>query len=241
MKNVIFNGSDSKSRGLRILNWERDPLPEMRDQYEFLPNRHGFVFFGQPFGSRVNSVEFRLYSQTDQERQEKISEIMSWLHTSDLGRLEFDDEPDIFYRGKLNETEVTNITHFYTDFIVEWICYPFKIAKEESVEEFEMDGVNPVTINVGGTQETPPLINITVLEDVTNFTISVNDEELRYDGAIQTNNQIVIDTNELEFRLNDEIRILELSGLLPILRPGSNEINVSVNAKTVISWRDYYK
>lgn len=242
MKNVMFNNSDSADRGLRILSWERDPMPEIRDQYEYLPNRHGFVHFGQPFGSRMNAVEFRLFHRTEQERMDRLSKIMAWVHTADFERLEFDDEPDIYYIGKLNgKPEVTNITRFHTDFLVEWICYPFKLSKKEYGGSFDMDGLNPVHLTVGGTQETPPLIDITVLEDAAGLTVQVNDEELNYDGDVATNNRVVIDTGELEFRLNDEIKVIELTGILPILKPGGNDITVSVRSQVSMTWREFYK
>lgn len=242
MKNVTFNSSSSIEHGLRILSWERDPLPEVRDHYEYLPGRHGIVHFPQPLGSRNNSVEFRLFSRNDEERIQKITEIMSWLHTDEFMPLEFDDEPGIHYLAKINDKpDVTNITPFQTDFVVEWICQPFKMSNEEHLRHFDVDGINPIEVEVGGNVDTPPIIEITASSSVSSLILEINGEVIKYDGDIMANNRIIIDSLEYAFMVNDELKVEKVTGLFPVLQPGRNEILANLQGEIMVMWRDYYK
>jgi predicted phage tail component-like protein len=240
VKNVIYKGISSIDLGLRIVDWERPLLPEIRDHIEYIPGREGVVHFPQPFGTRTITVCFRFFA-SNTDRMGKITNISQWLYSTEFSRLEFDDEPDVYYLAKPLEPPKVDPGSIINEFEVVFVCQPFKFGEEQEEVFSDIGAGEPVTFTNNGTVESYPEIEIILAQSLeSDLNIMLNSETLTFTPSEEIASGSVISNNsdDYSFRVDDQPIILELSGDFPVVRAGENTLIVSAATQhIVVRWQ----
>lgn len=241
MKNVTYKGISSIDLGLRIVDWERPLLPEIRDHIEYIPGREGVVHFLQPLGTRTITVRFRFFASNHIERMEKLTSISHWLYSDDFNCLEFDDEPNVYYLAKPLESPKVDPGSIINEFEVVFVCQPFKFGEEQEEVFSDIGAGEPVTFTNNGTVESYPEIEIILAQSLeSDLNIMLNSETLTFTPSeeIASGSVISINSDDYSFRVDDQPIILELSGDFPVVRAGVNTLIVSAATQhIVVRWQ----
>ena len=153
MKGLIFNGRHSSEFGLRTRSKDRSVLPSVREDYEYLPKRHGSIHFFQGLDDRMIEVEFFFVEKSLEAVRSKARKIAAWLFTQKRERLIFDDEPDKYYMAKVANQISLDQVMYAGVFTVIFRCEPFAYVDQTLVV------TSPYTLHVEGAYETDVLIS----------------------------------------------------------------------------------
>ncbi len=153
MKGLIFNGRHSSEFGLRMRSKDRSVLPSVREDYEYLPRRHGSIHFFQGLDDRMIEVEFFFIEKSLEAVRSKARKIAAWLFTKKRERLIFDDEPDKYYMAKVANQISLDQVMYAGVFTVIFRCEPFAYVDRTLVV------TSPYTLHVEGAYETDVLIS----------------------------------------------------------------------------------
>src|SRR5699024_3194462 len=155
---------------------------------------------------------------------------VGWLHAKKEQKITFDDEPDVYYVGKVTEADVPDNYKPSTSFWITLICQPLKRGQEIKTDKTQFF--------YNGTYEAPFLIK---MENVSTneLIVTINDVEMTYTGPL-SNATVTIDSNELELRVNDELKVFEVEGYFSFLQPGQNTIDINVNVDTIIEFTELF-
>lgn len=147
-----FNGRHSKDFGIIMRSTNRQLLPLINDQYIDVPGRSGSYLFPGEIQDREIQLDCAFMSKGLPDMRKIVHNIAVWLYTHDKAILSFDDEPGMYYRGKI--ASQIDFDHIATlgQFSLVFRCDPFAYGAEESLS-FANDAA--VIIN-HGTAETPP-------------------------------------------------------------------------------------
>lgn len=238
MKSVSFNGKSNKDLGLRVVGWTRQILPSSRDSLEYIEGLDGPVHVSKALGSRIISITFEAKFSNDEERADVQSKVAQWLFTKEFTMLRLSDEPGVYYMAKVMDDSDLNPEYFQAEFEIVFTCQPFKfgIEHDESVFTYDIGG----TITNPGTYDSRALFIVTPTISTNYFEFKVNDATISYDGLVVAGNTITIDSKSLEFRLDDDLKIMEVSGYFPVIKPGNNEIEVNIQSNVHATWQELY-
>lgn len=216
---------------LKITNWERPLFPELYDEYKEIAGHDGRRHLPRELGNRTIRVQFFRVNRSPEEWFEVKKDIIAWLFTREEVEIRFDDEPDIYYIGKVTEADVPENYKPSTSFWITLTCHPLKYGQQIITNESEF------TYN--GTYDEAPF-KITLENVTTNkLVVSVNGVEIKYTEPLE-NATVTIDTNELELRVNDELKVFEVEGYFSFLKPGQNVIDVNVDADITIEFMELF-
>ena len=81
----------------------RQLLPETNDSYVQVPGRNGSILYPQGLRDRYIELDCAYVGEDLPDIRVKARDIAAWLYTEDREILSFDDEPNVYYRGKLAE------------------------------------------------------------------------------------------------------------------------------------------
>lgn len=245
MEYIEFDGKKSSDiggkRGLRVISWTRDTLPEIRDELKSVEGRPGSILHEREPGNRNVSVTLRAFFDDEVGRVGVLNEMSKWLLTDGMNKIVFSDEPDVYYMGKVMDKTEYEPDFFMVDVTIEFTCHPFKYGSRRNIN---IDTTpSGTTFNNTGTAKSAPYIEATIKEqmstsDVSDFTMNMNGYEITYNGIVGDGDTIIVDTENMEFLYNDEIKILEISGWFPEVVHGENTIDTSINATVTISWQE---
>lgn len=239
---VIFNGKDSRELGidLEVTGWTRPVLPESRDELIFIEKKHGSRLNKKPLGNRAITIHFRAYFSED-EKLETVERLAAWLYTEDFEKLVLSDEPNVYYMAKVLESIDLTPELFRAEFSITFVCQPLKYGEEKS-ETFENQ--NSGVIEVDGTYESPPIIKVVVAQTTNFFEFKLNDVAITYESneePIEAGDTVEINVQNLEFRINNKLKVLEVDGYFNFLQNGENTFSVNVNVESVtIEWQELY-
>jgi len=255
-----FKEQHTSNYKLMLKEHPKIPLtPEIRDHYESVSGQHGSYLFPQPFGDRTITVVCQLLADSREERTRLVMDIAGWLYSVGREVLVFDNEPNIFFRGKVVSQIDLDSTITTGVFNITFRCEPFKYGNEkESVEQLATDG-SYMEFQAEGTTDIFPLIEIEAIEGIiSNPSINVNGFLMQYNGYIPNDGKIIINskdftviTNNLNdtnmtgaVDLNNNSVLSRLKGSFPILRGGINSLSYTSGnkaiAKITISWQPTY-
>ena len=226
LKNITNHEFD-----LKITDWERPLFPDLYDEYKEITGRDGRRHLPRDLGNRTIRVQFFRVNRSTEEWLEVKKDIIAWLFTREEVEIRFDDEPDIYYIGKVTEADIPENYKPSTSFWITLTCHPLKYGQQiiTNETEFTYDGTY---------DETP--VKITLENVTTNeLIVSVNGAEIKYTEPLE-NATVTIDTSELELRVNGELKVFEVEGYFSFLKPGQNVIDINVDADITIEFMELF-
>lgn len=217
-----FGEVHSDDLNIKVLRIRKPFLPDFQDQREYVPGKDGSIVYPQPFRELTIEIDcLILYSN----RHKKVAEDrnLAKLYSYSEQKLILSDESDVFYIGKLGGIFQPDRHKTLSSFTIEFICQPFKYGPNRVVEISSLPG----TFMNAGTYYSQPIITILLSSSTNSFTLKVNGNELKYTSNISSSDIIVIDCQNYEFRINDELKVLEVSGFFSSIAPGENTIEIT--------------
>ena len=235
MRELILKGKSSKDFDLIIHKWSRPPIAEIRDVYIEMPGTDGMIHNPEGLGMLPISIDFAKFVDSAVDWTTRARNIVSWLYSRGEIEIRFDDEPDMYYIGKVVNVPAVDFLSVATSFTVELNCQPLKRGHEHTETM-----LNDEILEYDGSYETEPIIELTLNEGASKLELSINNMNFVYDAPVKAGDVITLDCKELELFLNDEMKLLELSGHFPVLQVGDNLITSNVSSVIKVKWQDMY-
>lgn len=209
---------------LKIVDWERPLLPDLHDEYKEITGKDGLRHVPKEMGNQPLRIQFFRQNSSPQEWFTIRKKIAEWLFSRNEIKIEVDDEPSTYFIGKLASADLPENYKPSVSFWVEFSCHPVRYGKEVTTSDKEF--------TYEGTYDMTPL-KITLENVSTNeLVVSVNGVEIKYKDRLSSAT-VTIDSKELELRVNGDLKVFEVEGYFPFLKPGNIEIDV--NAGTTIT------
>lgn len=220
--------------GVIVLSDSRkDLMPETRDYSEEIPGKHGEINFGTEFKARI--IELHVATEDGlsppQKEQLKRKIAMYLSPVNGTKKLVFLDDPEVEYEVKYaGRIDPTNYPTWF-EFTI-----PFKMHNPiiSAVNEKTLTGSGTITNE--GTFETGLIIEITGA--VTNPTVVIGSDTLKYTGSISAGQKLIIDTEKMTVKIGSTNVLGNFNGVFPKLQPGS--VTVTANNNVTIKWRDKF-
>jgi len=250
-----YNGKHSDTFGIIMHSKNRVMFPARNDKYEEIPGRDGSILFPGAFADRFIELECGLAKKSLSELRKTLRQIAAWLSTSGKAQLIFDDEPDLYYLGRIANQIDLEQTMALGRFTFQFRCAPlaFSVGGYE-IEEW-LTTVHTMQVNNEGTYDALPVITITAFETgqyravevtgaydpdadelvesdviITNPTITVSVSEqtqtLRWVGTLAPGENLVVNCETMQAVKGEENAIGGITEGFPVLRPGANEVEL---------------
>lgn len=240
MKTITMKGKTNHDFGLEIRGADggsfRPLSATQTDEWLTIPGRGELIHRPGNLESQIITINFLKRNKSMEQWQSDRIKIAGWLHSEDLVKIQFDDEPGLHYVGRFATAELPTMFTNVVTFSVEIIAQPFRYSDDKLQRLTLTDG--KATINNKGNYKTPYELTITVLNSASKLDFSVGNAKLTYNASVSNGDVITIDTDSLEFRLNDELKVIEVSGVFALLRPGTNVIQSNVSGQHDIVYRE---
>lgn len=230
-----INGVHSSDLNIKVLEVHKPILPQINDHRENIAGRDGSILFPLSFGDKEITVDCMILHESKETRTQDLRTLSSKLYTYDEVKIEFDDEPDVYYLGKISENIDLDRYPTFGLFSIKFICNPFSTSLESTEISNKYTAVEEKTVEAicDGTAPSEFTLEVTPEVGVQNFTVKIGDDELKYIGIINTNQKFVLNTEDLEAYIIDgssKTNVSEqLRGRFPLILPGNNTITFSGN------------
>ena len=150
---------------------KRPILPESNDSYVQIPGRQGSILYSQGLYDRYIELDCAYVGEDLPDLRTRAREIAAWLYTEDREILSFDDEPNVYYRGKLaGKVDLEHIGKM-AQFTLVFRCEPFVYGGEEN-QTFVSDAA---AVDNQGTLETFPRFMATFINAVGEWKVANQD------------------------------------------------------------------
>src|SRR5690606_11574549 len=106
MKTVTFNDKSNHDFNLQILDWERHILPDLENEYREIAGKDIKRNTKETISNQDLRIEFMRRNKDIDEWLDVRNEIVKWLFTREEVKIKVDDEPDIYYVGKVTSTDI---------------------------------------------------------------------------------------------------------------------------------------
>jgi phage-related protein len=155
MSDFVFKGRKASEFGLYVKSKQRPIMPETRQRYVEIMGRDGsYDYSANELEDRVIEVECSFVAKNVGDLRYKMREIAQWLYSpqpdangnqnwdnvGEKGRLIFDDEPDVYYFGKVANKVDFEQTFVVGEFTLVFRCDPYAISVENVFGSY--DGTN---------------------------------------------------------------------------------------------------
>lgn len=216
---------------LKIVDWERPLLPDLHDEYKEIAGKDGMTHEPKSLGNQVIRVRFFRRNKNPEDWMQARSEIVGWLFTREEVKVYFDDEPDIYYIGKVSFADIPEYYKPSVSFWIELTCHPIKYGQDVTTSKNEF-------VYNGTYDKTPFKIT---LDDVTadELVVSINGVEIKYTDPLESET-VTIDSKELELRVDDKLKVFEVEGYFTFLKPGEIEIDINVEADITVEYTELF-
>lgn len=226
MSGFVFNGVNSDTFGIIVLEKKRPVLPDANDSYLQIPGRHGSYLFAKELGDRIIEIECALPEKNLEELRSTIRDIAAWLYTTERKPLSFMDETDKYYMAKVDGAIELEQILSLGRFIVRFRCEPFAYGGEIQAS-FQNDSV---TVNNHGSFEALPSFEATFTASATEWRVSLGAKYVRVIHNFQAGDVLEI-SNATGLVLINGARALDkldwqYSEFFSLL-PGVNTLNIS--------------
>lgn len=231
MNTIKLKGKTNHDYGLQILDWEAPILPDLNDEYKAIAGKDGLRHTHKYMSNKPLRIHFFRKNKNIEEWNQAKKNIIEWLFTRNEVEIERDDEPDVYFVGKLAEAEIPQKYKTAVDFWVEFNLQPIKYG--------ETKVINDTTFTYHGTYDMTPfkmtLENVTANELV----VSVNGVEIKYTEPLE-DETVTIDSNELELRVDGKLKVFEVEGYFSFLKPGEIKIDINTEADLTIEYTEMF-
>lgn len=239
MHKLTMKGKSNKDFGLAIVDYDRPLLPDQNDEYISISGRDGFLHRSKELGNNEMQVQFFRNNRSVEEWVQARYDIIGWLFSRDEVDIQLDDDPGVTYRGKVSAVDIPERYKPSVSFWVTFNLHPFKYG--ELVERrMRVTGSSGIIERNRSNHETPYLITFTPDVNTNNLRFDIGDVSISYTGQISAGDEITVDTNELEFRVNGDLKVLDVEGSFSMLQPGSNMIGPNVSGIMLFEYRERF-
>lgn len=241
--NFTFNGQSSADFGLVVKSKDRPLLPRIRQTYETVPGRDGtYDFSDNTLEDRVLEVTCSFVAASVGELRYVARNLAAWLYTTAKSQLIFDDEPDIYYMGRLENQvsldQLVALGEFTLQFRCEPIAYYLYEAAGETLDQstilyrerrlyedyvFNVGSRAVVTVDNFGTAPVAPIIVIT--GSATTLSITCGSNTLTYGEALSSST-LTIDNDKMTATVGAANKLNKLSGSFIVLPPGIQTVTI---------------
>lgn len=181
-----FNGRHCSEFGIVMQSRNRQLIPEKTDEYVLPLGKDGSVLFPGGFADRYIELGCIVIEKNLTDMRSKTREIAAWLHTVSRGKLEFDDEPGIYYCGKISEVVDLNETRTTNSFNLVFRCEPLVYGAEQVVNFIN----DTVTVNNIGTYKTFPVFDLDFMTTSSEIKISKGTDYIRVVHAFKAGDKL---------------------------------------------------
>lgn len=160
---MAINSAHSSNFPLLVRSVTRPVLPMVRQQYETIPGRDGsYDYSDGKLEDAVVSVECSLITESITSLRAAVRAISQWIYgNGGKVRLRFDDEPAVFYYGRIaNQIDPEQIATI-GEFTLQFRCDPFAYSSETIIEQTFTASPYSVTVSSQGSVGSPPVIILT--------------------------------------------------------------------------------
>lgn len=233
MAGFKIDGVHSSELNIKVRDIIRPILPEINDYREKIPGRDGTILFPLSFGDKNIIVDCVVLHESKDTRVSEIRNIALKLYSFDEVKIEFDDEPDVYYEGKISQNIEIDQYQTFGFFSISFICKPFSISVKPSkyTEEFDYNSEKIILVESDGTVDSEFFIKVTPSVEIENLSVSIRNEEIVYTGKINKNETYILNTEGFEANIIKDENVLKsvtdkLKGQFPIIQPGENKVEV---------------
>lgn len=239
-----FKGQRCQDFGIIMRSKNRPILPAVRQQYEEIQGKHGSIDFSDDtLDDKIIEVDCTFIERSIPDLRNKARQIAAWLYGK--GELVFDDEPDLYYVGRLvNQIDLEQMVCLGR-FTLQFRCHPLAQAVEFVADIYldsditlyrnlRLDGdyysftvTSPTTVEVNN-WGTAPVIDlvIKVTGSFTNLTLATGGKTLLYNEALQSKT-LTIDCGKYQAHIDGVSKLNKISGDFLELASGINQITIS--------------
>ncbi len=230
MNYFIFNGKNSKDKGIIITEMPQISKPAKRVDKITVPGRNGVIYQeDNSYESIVIQIKCALI-----EENININQIKKWLDGE--GRLILSTSPYVFYNANIiNKIDYKSIANIIHEFPLELELQPFSYTIEEYTEEI-INTTEHSFIIQEATAEMYPYIKVEV-ETPGQINLTINNETM----VLNVEDYIELDCELMVAHRNYESKDDAVLGNFYKLYPGENIISVLGNYKKIgIKYRKAY-
>ena len=227
MNYFIFNGENSKDKGIIITKMPPISKPAKRVEKIIIPGKNGVLHQDEgTYETVLIQIQCAVVEKCN------IKEIVSWLNGT--GELILSNDPDIFYNAHIiNQIDYTSIVNLIHEFPLELELQPFSHSIEKYKKVYSTG--NDHIFNIPDATATMlPYIKVVGSGQIN---LTINNETM----ILNVNEYIELDCELLIAHKNFESADTAVSGNFFKLLPGLNEINILGNyTKLEIIYRKAY-
>lgn len=219
----------------------RPLLPPQRLFTKEMQGKHGAYFFDKEHGPIILPVSVTIHEDLDMSYMEMKRFIAGNLNKKEPKRLIFEDEPDRYIEGIIqDETEINDLLEAGSTVLNFFCPDPFYYAIDDEVFSYNNAG----TFNFSrskGNEESEPLIEIEGTNNGGIITLATDNTEINFDGVLRSGEILVFDSSFITSYVeqtdgvirsaNDDIDTMDF----PIFPVGANKLIVSVQGKANVT------
>lgn len=222
----VYNGIDSRNMGVVLKGLPPITRPQKRIEIIEVPGRNGTLHIDEDSYEPIRiSLECALKKNIDARG------ITEWLQ--EFGTITFSDELDKFYNATIiNSIPLNRVFKVYREFIIQLELQPIAQSIQEYTYNLNNTNVNSLSINCSA--QMYPYIKLTgsgnVQLNINNKICNVNidDSYIELDCELQNAYKGITSKNN------------KMNGEFPILKPGTNTIQITGNATMQMKYRKAY-
>lgn len=230
-----FNGASLSTFGAYLQSKNRQVSPARKVTYIEIPGRDGSYVSDNGAGDRVIVVRHHIARNTLVELRAAMRAVSAWLFTKDRAALIFDDEPDKYYRAKVDGAIDLEQIVYSGEFDVTFRCDPFAYAVTSKTSPFTDDAAE---ITNAGTVNCFPVFTITFTDPATELKITKGAEYVRIVKNFAAEDVLVVDNEKGTVKLNGGTIMASLdwqNSTFFGLEPGLNALTVTPTGKASVS------
>lgn len=229
---VIDSNNILHPLGVKVTRDSRyELLPATRDNAEEIPGRHGEIDFGTEFKAKMLELDVVTndgYARLEKAQLQRL--FAKYLDpTKGAKTLIFSDDVEktymVKYSGKIDLSPYATWFKF---------TLPLKMSDPFIIGSFEKTLIGSGKLINNGTFETGLLIEIT--GPVTNPSLTIGGETVKYTGTIPGGQKLTIDTGLETAKIGPTNAMTGYNEVFPLLYPG--EVTVTASSNITIKWRD---
>lgn len=176
MNGMKFKGVHCRDLGLHMKSLNRPIFPTLQDNHIEIPQRAGsHLFAGKP-DDKIIELELGFVESNTRELRLRLREIANWLHSIQMERLYFDDEPDKYYLAKVsNQIDFGQAITRLGVFTVFFRCFPYALGEDKVQRDVISHNRQSSIVQAGGNVFNPPHLTVqnTGTNTIKGFTIEI--------------------------------------------------------------------
>lgn len=244
MEKTYFDGRSFEDLGI-VVERVHDPLPDMREDMEANPGRHGSRVNGLTLGPREITLECRYLGDRWADFDALMDDVAAWLVTGDDRPLVLRTHPSqrylAHYKSMVEGDRVggTGIGGFEVTFTA---SDPIRYGEERA---YVVKGSGTGVFDVGGTERPDMLVSVSKAKrslSTLAWGMSVNGKDVRVPLPNSSFHSIELDCLNKVVRVDGSLSGLTLDCDWPDFEPGRWRCSVTEGSGTVtFSWKQRYR